>query len=459
MKIAVVTADEQLFALLQSSVQACGHASDRFSGLGQALKAGSDLIFCEWREGPQLGDVLNGVQKAAAMPKPVPVIALVSAGGPITMRRAQAAGATDVLMCPPSHEEIKAEIEEACASGQASYAIDRDLFHEILRESLVGESSNFRRCQEEVRKAARCDANILLVGETGTGKEMLARAIHRLSQRAGSPYLAVNCTSLSGQLLESELFGHVKGAFTDAKAEHAGRFEAVGAGTLLLDEIGDMNVVLQMKLLRVIEQREFQRVGQNTSRAFHGRLICATSVDLNRAVDEGRFRRDLLGRVDQFRISVPSLRERRLDIPILIHHFLRKHSQARPVKISRAAMDLLESYDYPMNVRQLENALVGALARSDPGTLILPRHLPIETKHTPHASNVNFHSIRIARSVGYEEARESACRQIDRVYLGRLLAKHNGNQSKAAEEAGIDRGTFAKRISDALEEDDNSSHE
>lgn len=302
-----------------------------------------------------------------------------------------------------------------------------------------------------MKRAARCDANVLLVGETGTGKEMVARGIHRLSRRAAGLYLAVNCASLPETLLESELFGHAKGAFTGAQTARPGRFEAVGAGTLLLDEIGDLESALQMKLLRVIEQREFQRVGENTTLKFHGRLICATSIDLGRAVERGGFRRDLLGRVDQFRISLPPLRERLVDIPILMGHFLRKHCQARKVDISRPAMDLLESYDYPMNIRQLENAVVSALARSDPGTLILPQHLPAELKTArPPEVNAESHLVRVPASLDYEEARARAGREIDRIYLGALLNKYQGNQSRAAEEANIDRGTLAKRLAEAF---------
>jgi DNA-binding NtrC family response regulator len=390
---------------------------------------------------------------------PIPVVALVPAGRVITMRRAQAAGAADVLFCPPEVDEIRAEIEEVSARARGGDVIDRDLFQEIVQESLVGEGSRFRKCLEELKRAARCDANVLLVGETGTGKEMLAKAIHRLSRRATGPYLPVNCASLPGTLLESELFGHARGAFTGAQSARLGRFETVGAGTLLLDEVGDIEPALQIKLLRVIEQREFQRLGENTAVKFNGRLICAASVGLDEAVAAGRFRKDLLGRIDQFRISMPALRERRLDIPILLRHFLRKHGQARKVGISRPAMDLLESYDYPMNVRQLENAVVSALARSDPGTLILPQHLPAEIKATaPSEGKQDCHAILVPRSSKYEDARSLVIREVDRIYLGALLDKHHGNRSRAAAEAGVDRGTFTERAKQALGEKDEGPH-
>jgi DNA-binding NtrC family response regulator len=416
----------------------------------EAIEAEPGMIFCEWREGSSLVDRFQGLQANSSLANPIPVVALVSTGGVVAMRRARAAGAADALVCPPDLQEIRAEMEDVCAQAGKD-SLDRSLFLQIARETLVGESANFRKCLEQLRRAAKCDANILLVGETGTGKEMVAQAIHRLSHRSATSYVAVNCAGLPGTLLESELFGHGKGAFTGAHTERAGRFEVVGAGTLLLDEIGDLELPLQIKLLRVIEQREFQRLGQNTVQQFNGRLICATSVDLDAAVDKGRFRRDLLGRVDQFRITLPPLRERKADIPNLIRHFLRKHRGARQVEVSRTAMDLLESFDFPMNVRQLENALVGALARSHPGSLILPQHLPKEVSAVvPLKTREDCYLVQVPKSMRYAEARTVACREIDRLYLGLLLAKHHGNQSRAAEEARIDRGTFADRIKEAV---------
>jgi DNA-binding NtrC family response regulator len=450
MNVGLVTANLELVALLQAVVQECGHKPFPFASLMEAIEAEPGMIFCEWREGSSLVDRFQGLQANSSLANPIPVVALVSTGGVVAMRRARAAGAADALVCPPDLQEIRAEMEDVCAQAGKD-SLDRSLFLQIARETLVGESANFRKCLEQLRRAAKCDANILLVGETGTGKEMVAQAIHRLSHRSATSYVAVNCAGLPGTLLESELFGHGKGAFTGAHTERAGRFEVVGAGTLLLDEIGDLELPLQIKLLRVIEQREFQRLGQNTVQQFNGRLICATSVDLDAAVDKGRFRRDLLGRVDQFRITLPPLRERKADIPNLIRHFLRKHRGARQVEVSRTAMDLLESFDFPMNVRQLENALVGALARSHPGSLILPQHLPKEVSAVvPLKTREDCYLVQVPKSMRYAEARTVACREIDRLYLGLLLAKHHGNQSRAAEEARIDRGTFADRIKEAV---------
>jgi transcriptional regulator with PAS, ATPase and Fis domain len=367
------------------------------------------------------------------------------------MERARAAGAIDVLFSPPDLEEIRAEIEATDQSAVTLDLIYQDSFRKLRRQSLIGESLAFRKCLNELRLATKCDANVLLIGETGTGKEMFAQTIHQLSRRAGNSLMAINCAGLPGTLLETELFGHVKGSFTGAETSRIGRFEAVGAGTLLLDEIGDIEQALQVKLLRVIEQRVFQRVGDNKDVPFSARLICATSVNLEKAVAVGTFRRDLLGRIDQFRIELPSLRERRDDISGLVGHFLRKHAKGRVIEISKTSLEILEAYDYPMNVRQLENIIIGALARSDPGRLLLPRHLPKEimtaSERQPAAGT---RPLSLPTDLTYKEAREYAAQAVDRLYLNELIKKHNGNYSKAAEEAGIDRKTFSARVEQAL---------
>ncbi|MEK7404678.1 MAG: sigma 54-interacting transcriptional regulator, partial [Acidobacteriota bacterium] len=298
--------------------------------------------------------------------------------------------------------------------------------------------------------AARSEANVLLTGETGTGKEGFARTIHRLSRRCGNPLVAVNVMEIPATLLEGELFGYQRGAFTGAERDHLGRFEEVHGGTLLLDEIGHAPAELQVKLLRVIEQREFRRLGASRPVRFEGRLISATSVNLEEAANEGRFRRDLLGRVNQFHIKLPPLRERRDDIPLLLGHFLRKHSRGTTAELGPSARKLLERFDYPGNVRQLENAVIEAVARCAAGETILPRHLPEEFTATSRAGLAEL-TIRLPEKLGYREAREEAQCAVDRLYLLALDSKHSGNQTRAAKEAGIDPDTFAARLAKARE--------
>jgi DNA-binding NtrC family response regulator len=455
MKIGVVTWDAALQQVLRTEIQARGHEVAVFDDLLQALDGGPQLVFAQAARGARLAALLRGLREAAARAEPLPVIVLLPMEDMTLMLRMREAGAADVLLSPPDPQEIRAEIAEVGEWASALDMVTLDRFRDLRQQHLVGECANFRRCLDELRKAAKSDANVLLLGETGTGKEMFAQAIHELSRRAANPYVAVNCAGLPTDLLESELFGHVKGAFTDAKADRTGRFQAVGAGTLLLDEIGDIPPTLQVKLLRVIEQRIFQRVGENKDVPFYARLISATSIDLEAAILEGRFRRDLLGRIDQFRVVLPPLRERRADIPILARHFLDKHTRGRLVDISKTAMEVLEAYDFPMNVRQLENAVIGALARSDPGEVILPKHLPEEVSAPGgRAAAPPRHTISIPQTLSYKEAREYAERAVDDLYLNGLLRKHGGNQTRAAEEARIDRETFGKRIRQAPGQED-----
>jgi DNA-binding NtrC family response regulator len=290
---------------------------------------------------------------------------------------------------------------------------------------------------------------VLLVGETGTGKEIFARAIHKLSTRSESPFVAVNCAALPLGLIESELFGHVRGAFSGADRNREGRFESVSSGTLLLDEVGDLDLAVQIKILRVIEQRQFERVGHNDPQTFAGRLISATSIDLQEACHVGKFRMDLLGRLNQIKIALPPLRKRSADIPLLVRHFLKKHSSNKLMDLSPSALYLLMDSPYPMNVRQLENAVISAIAHCGPSCLILPAHLPEEIRSTQNVDRSDDLIIRLPARHIYGEARTAAECQVDSLYLGQLLKKHNGNQSTAAAEAGIDRKTFAARLEKA----------
>ena len=449
-KVAIVSDNKELLVIIQSSIQKLNHESLVFDNYKKAILSEPDLIFAEWVSGDRQIDIYNGLKDLSNSNIKIVSVIIVPAGNLTAMHRMRAAGATDVLFNPPTTQEIEAEIIECLSISDTLTSIDKSKYLNIISNELVGESPNFKKCLEEIKQAARCDANVLLIGETGTGKEIFAQAIHKLSRRCGNLYLAVNCAGLPGTLLESELFGHVKGAFTGASNAREGRFEAVGAGTLLLDEIGDIDISLQMKLLRVIEQREFQRLGDNTNIPFNARLISATSKDLYNGIEEGNFRRDLLGRIDQFRISIPPLRERRSDISILVRHFILKHARARLIEISHSTMEIIESYHFPMNVRQLENAIIGALARSEPGNILLPKHLPEEIIfRTDSSQKSNFVQINIPINLPYKDAAIYAQQSIDKIYLNNLLLKHKGNHSLAAKEAGIDRKTFSTRLKDS----------
>jgi DNA-binding NtrC family response regulator len=409
---------------------------------------GFDAAFLEWREEESAEPLMEALRMSARLERPTRIVVLVPKGAHKLFRRAVASGAWDVLYSPPEQGELEAELEElAAGSGELLDPEARQQFDQIRETSLVGVSAPFLACLERVRKAARSDANVLLVGPTGSGKEVMAHAIHALSRRRAERFGAVNSANLEGHLAVSELFGHVKGAFTGAEKNTDGWFTAVGAGTLFLDEIGNLEPATQVKLLRAIEQRTFNRLGDTTELPFHGRLICATWKDLNAAVKEGGFREDLLARIDQYRIEVPPLRDRPGDLRLLLWRFVEKHSRGRKVDFSQTAMDALERYDYPLNVRGLESAVQTAITNMGNRTIILSQDLPRAIQLGPSVEQQEPDcAIRIPAGLPYKEARDAALISVDGIYLNRLLRVHNGNQSAAADAAGVDRKTFAERL-------------
>jgi DNA-binding NtrC family response regulator len=448
-RISISITNERDRASVLAAVERAGHKGVIFHAWEEALATPADLAFVQFATGPQMGAFLNALQATRLLSPPLPAIVLVPRGSLTLGKRARQEGAADFLFSPADPHEIAAEIRQFGEMRWPADAEEREAFERLRVSSLVGEHPSFLRCLEELRRAARADANVLVLGETGTGKEEFSRAIHQLSGRRSNRFLAVNCTALPENLLESELFGHVRGAYTGANAERQGRFAAVGLGTLLLDEIGDMPAPLQMKLLRVIEHRKFERLGENDSIPFKGRLVCATSRNLELDVEAGRFRRDLLGRINQIRIELPPLRERRSDIPILARLFLERHRGARLVEISSSAMRVLEEFDFAMNVRQLENAVIHALAQCDPGELIVPLHWPRELSAPPRAAPAPPAVPAYDKSLSYRKAREHVIQTFDREYLTRLVQQCGGNQVAAARDARIDRKTLAERLKHA----------
>lgn len=298
-------------------------------------------------------------------------------------------------------------------------------------ENIVGASEPMQQVFQLVREVARTDATVLIQGETGTGKELVARAIHQLSNRADKPLVTVNCAALPEGLLESELFGHVKGAFTGALSDRLGRFEAADGGTLFLDEVAEIPPMIQVKLLRVLQERVFERVGENKPRRTDARLISATNKNLSEMVSEGRFREDLFYRLNVFPIHVPSLRERVDDIPLLVHRLLSRiadrHGTAVP-GIGDDVLRLFRSYRWPGNVRELQAALEYAMIRSQ-GATIDVHHLP--------PSIVQPSELAVARNC-----------ILDEQAIRMALEKHRYNRTAAAKELGISRITLWRRMRD-----------
>jgi transcriptional regulator with PAS, ATPase and Fis domain len=310
--------------------------------------------------------------------------------------------------------------------------------------NLVGYSNAMQALFSEILLAASSDANVLLTGETGAGKELVAQAIHDNSNRAKKPYLQVHCAALPENLLEAELFGHSKGAFTGATAERPGRFEAADGGTLLLDEIGEVPLGTQVKLLRVLQEKEVVRLGENHQRKVNVRIIAATHRDLSAMVKSGEFRSDLYYRLRVLPLRVPSLRERREDVPLLANSILSgltSHYKREDVTLSTQATDVLLGYDWPGNVRELVNALEYALVHAD-GAVILPRHFPAELRDAISAPIASEGKGDAPLTRYY---RGSAAEREKELILA-ALTEAGGNKSTAAEKLGMSRTTLWKRL-------------
>lgn len=297
-------------------------------------------------------------------------------------------------------------------------------------DEIIGESQNMKNVLNLIETVAKTDTTVLIRGESGTGKELIARAIHSNSSRRYFPFIPVNCGGLPEGILESELFGHERGAFTGAQYRRKGKFEMADGGTIFLDEIGNVSMKTQMDLLRVIETKKFTRVGGNEEITSDFRIISATNADLEAAVKEGTFREDLYYRLNVFSIFLPPLRERRSDIPLLAQHFLKKYSISmnKPMEgFSPEAMDILVKYNWPGNIRELENAIERAMVVGTP-PYVKPKDLPFqigEIKKTPSAETLA---------------------EVEKNHIIYILEKNNWNISRSAEILGIDRVTLYNKI-------------
>ncbi len=299
---------------------------------------------------------------------------------------------------------------------------------------IVGKSSAMQEVYKRLDVVARTDTTVLILGESGTGKELVARAIHFNSDRRDRPFVSVNCSALPEGILESELFGHVRGAFTGAIRDKVGRFEMANGGTLFLDEIGDLTPTVQVKLLRVLQSQEFRRIGDNQDIRVDVRVITATNKDLEKAVASGAFRQDLFYRINVFPLTMPPLRERKDDIPLLAHHFLLKHRNKvgkRVEGFTPAAMDKLLAYHWPGNVRELENKVHHALVMCQ-GEHIKPEEVHLDI--TPAAKTPVLDLDR-----PFRELKREVVEGFEREYTRELLRRHGGNLAAAARQARIDR--------------------
>jgi DNA-binding NtrC family response regulator len=317
---------------------------------------------------------------------------------------------------------------------------------ESWRRLLVGESKAMQHVHEVVRLVGARRCTVLITGESGTGKEMVARAIHMASPRSHLPMVAVNCSALPDNLLEAELFGHVKGAFTGAVGQRTGRFEQAHRGTIFLDEISDMPLDLQAKLLRVLQEREFQRLGSSETVKVDVRVLAATNVDLWQRVLDGRFREDLYYRLNVVPLKMPPLRERLRDVPLLVHHFIQKICRQEELpyrELSAETLDRLSRHSWPGNVRQLENAVEMAIALSGERRMLYPSDFPLPPASRPGTAATTTPMIAVPDDGLDFEAMVGG---IERTILEQALRKTGGNKKQAAEMLRLKRTTLTAKL-------------
>ena len=373
---------------------------------------------------------------------PVPIVVMTD-----DMRRSTAMeflrrGAFDCIRKPPSLIEFKVIVGRAYEQAQMKAALrEREsAIHSKGCDQLLGVSAPAAAVYDLIGRVADLSASVLITGESGTGKELVARAIHNTGSRASQPFVAVSCGAIPETLIEAELFGHERGAYTGSTASRAGYFEQAGNGTLFLDEIGELSPAIQVKLLRVIQQREFSRLGSNRLTPLNARILFATHRDLNAMCNTGAFRRDLFYRVNVMNIHVPPLRERTGDIPLLATHFLKQYSAeyGKPVNDIRPnALELLVDYDWPGNVRELENIIQSAVIRAD-GASICQADLPEALQPAPEAVS-HFDCATF----------DDLLRQFKLDLISRTVDNCNGNKTMAARKLGLSRAYLHRLIREA----------
>ena len=391
---------------------------------------------------------IDGVQVIESAVRRYPrIIGVIITGERKDIRTAVAAlkrGVNDFLTKPYQFDELMHVLRKALEQQRltAENAYLRSQLEERYQfGGILGRSRPMQSLFQLLETVARTSSTILVTGETGTGKEVVARAIHHNSARRANRFVALNCSAIPETLLEAELFGHVRGAFTGATATREGRFEQAHKGTLFLDEIGTTSPALQMKLLRALQEREFERVGDNQTIKVDVRVIAATNSDLTRMVAAGTFREDLFYRLNVIPIQLPPLRERRDDIPLLVKHFLTKFSADSAVHTSQSAMRALMAYHWPGNVRQLENAVERALALCSGRQEITVTDLPTEVQSVPELETFSFVDFP---DEGLDMPKYLA--SVERDLIHRALDRTQGNRNKAADLLRIKRTTLVEKL-------------
>lgn len=391
---------------------------------------------------------MNGLDLLPKLLEVRPSLAVIMISGHGTLQdavRATKLGAYDFLEKPLSREKVLLSVSHAYQTKELAEE-NQNLKKQIEgRHEMVGESPPIQSIRDQISRVAPSNGRVLVLGESGTGKELVARAIHKSSRRAANPFIKVNCAAIPEELIESELFGSDRGAFTGAVQTRDGKFLQADGGTLFLDEIGDMSLNVQAKVLRALEQGEFERVGGNETFRVDVRVIAATNKDLATEVEQGKFREDLYFRLNVVPIVAPSLRERREDVPLLAEHFLTTYAEEngfRPKKLSPEAEEMLVQYTWPGNIRELKN-LVERLSIMVSDDTITPKDLPaMDGLHVPSHAQTGATIPGLTPGRTLREVREA----VEKYYISEALDRHKGNVTQASKSLGIERTNLHKKI-------------
>ncbi len=440
----VVDDDADMRALLQSALQSRGHGVETAGSLNEALdvlhERDVDTVITDLKLDGESG--LTVCRKSTELRPDVPVIVITAFGSMDSAVAAIRAGAYDFINKPIDLEALSLTVRRAVEHHRLRKELQR-LKEQGPRQApfgkLIGDSPPMRRVYDLVDRVADSEASILITGESGTGKELVARALHDHSSRKAGPFVAVNCAAISAQLLESELFGHVRGAFTDAKSDRTGLFVESTGGTLFLDEIGEMPLEMQSKLLRALQERKVRPVGGSREISFDTRIVAATNRDIDAAVERGVFREDLFYRINVVRIAVPPLRSRGNDILVLAQGFLDRFTKQTNKKVEgfvgEAARKLLD-YDWPGNVRELENVIERAVT--------LTRYDKITVEDLP--DRVREHKSDTFVVPAEDPEYLPTLDELERRYIARVLKVVGGNKTQAAKVLGVDRRTLYRKL-------------
>jgi two-component system response regulator HydG len=452
-RVLVVDDDVEMAAMLQRKLVREGYdvdvCHDPTDAIARAAKGGRDWDVVILDVGlPKLNgiDVLKALRTGGSLAS---IIMLSGDASATTATAAMRSGAFHYLTKPFEPRDLSIVVESA-----ARYAMVRRRLVEKPGQpgrdtSLIGTSPPLRQLAAAIAQIGSADVSVLLQGESGTGKELVARALHAASRRSARPFVAVNCSAIPEQLIDSELFGHARGAFTGAMKEHPGMFAEADGGTLFLDEIGDMPLPVQARLLRALQESEIRPVGSDGVRKVDVRVIAATHVDLDKAVAERRFRQDLYYRLRVVTLELPPLRDRPEDVPVLAAHFLRKHCPTSPPAMSPDALDALAGFAWPGNVRELENAMLHAIAFQQDGMIgleALPKHLWLGAAGTAPLPRVAQPITDDEPLLPLTEAKRRSTAMFERAYLVKVLERGHGSLSEAARIAGVDRTNLRRLL-------------